>query len=288
MIRWLSIAVGVYLAGALVVALFSFFRGRRWEFRDHKPRFWFFRKLGRLERAMLLIVGRRGEGKTLVATDIALRRMRAGERVYANYEITDYQAGLRAGRVYSLADLCELSDCTVIVDEANLWCDSRSFAKIPLEVRSRWAQSRHFGLSLVFTAQHEDRVDKILRELVDWVVICQKPRWLPKRAPLVTLHYTWLEEVEQVRRGVLSKAEQHVISPAVYAAYDTHEIVDSQMLERLSEAVADMRAGKDSQERVGSIREPQVWREGRWQDIPRTDPLAGVLATPSPSPAEVS
>jgi ATP-dependent protease Clp ATPase subunit len=60
---------------------------------------------------MLLLVGRRGAGKTLLASKIAYGRMRDGEPVYANYPVSwgDADAGGSAGRIFSLLDCLDLT-----------------------------------------------------------------------------------------------------------------------------------------------------------------------------------
>jgi hypothetical protein len=62
---------------------------------------------------------------------------------------------------------------TVIVDEVNQWAPSRYWQKIGMGVLIRWANSRKDGLRIVWTAQHQDRVDKVLREVTDFVWSCK-------------------------------------------------------------------------------------------------------------------
>lgn len=217
---------------------------------------------------MYLIVGRRGSGKTLLATEMAIGRMRKGERVYANYAIEDVERGLRSGVIYSLLDCLTLNSCTVVVDEANLWTSSRQWSKIPAEVLSSWAQSRKRGLSFIFTAQHEERVDKIIRELSDWVLLCERPGVVPRWVPLFRVQWTYLEEIGQVRRGALGRAEYRWVPHRVFAGYGTHDLVNAEMLADLERYQAAIKAGDDPDElglALPSRIEPSRFVDGEWR-----------------------
>lgn len=167
----------------------------------------------RLERPLYLLVGRRGRGKTMLAADIVLHRMRRGERCYSNVAVTDWKRGLRAGHVGSLLDLVELESASVVIDEANKWASAREWAAMPSSVLSSWQESRKAGLSLVFTTQHESRVDVVLRQLVDEVGLCSRLPWpVPRRLPLFRIDWCALEDCEAVRRMRRVKRGQQVES----------------------------------------------------------------------------
>lgn len=228
---------------------------------------WYLRWRLPKERPMYLIVGRRGSGKTLQATEYGLSRMRRGERVYANYGIVDRERGLRAGRIHTLLDVMDLRDATVIIDEANLWASAREWSKIPPQVIAAWAESRKRGLSFIFTAQHEERVDKIIRELADWILVCERVPLLPRWVPVFRTHWTFLEEVSQVRRGQVSRAEIVWVPHRAFAAYDTREDIDGAMLSNISAYRAAIDAGKDP-DKLGLVLpdrvEPSRFVGGEW------------------------
>ena len=76
--------------------------------------------------------------------------------------------------------VCRSWDCggcskgvTVIVDEVNQWAPSRYWQKIGMAVLIRWANSGKDGLRIVWTAQSLNRVDKVLREVTDFVWTCR-------------------------------------------------------------------------------------------------------------------
>lgn len=200
------------------------------------------------ERPMILLVGRRGSGKTLLATEIACERMRAGQKVYANYSIVDRRNGNCAGRVHSMIDTLDLRDCTVVIDEANLWVSSREWSKIPTQVITGWQESRKTGVSFIFTSQHESRVDLIIRELVDWVYICERVPFVPRWVPLFRTQRTYLEEINEVRRGTVYRAEYRWVKHWVFAAYGTRDRVDFVPPEKLKAYQQAVKDGLDPDE----------------------------------------
>lgn len=62
---------------------------------------------------------------------------------------------------------------TVVLDELNLWAPSRFWSKLGVGVLNRWAYVRKDGLEIVWTAQHEARIDKVAREVTDFIWTCQ-------------------------------------------------------------------------------------------------------------------
>lgn len=81
--------------------------------------------------------------------------------------------------VYDSVRACRVYDCrgcskgiTVLIDELNLWAPSRLWAELGLGVLQRWAYARKDGLDIVWSAQHEARVDKVAREVTDFVWSC--------------------------------------------------------------------------------------------------------------------
>jgi Zonular occludens toxin (Zot) len=75
---------------------------------------------------------------------------------------------------------CELWRCkgcsrgiTIIIDELNLWAPSRLWQTLGVGVLNRWAYVRKDGLEIIWTAQHEARIDKVAREVTDFIYSCR-------------------------------------------------------------------------------------------------------------------
>lgn len=188
------------------------------------------------ESPMRFRVGRPGSGKSLVSIKDAIVAMRRGVPVYSNTPIVDPVSGRRSGLVNGWAHLLsmtetrdkgglELRNFMVLVDEGNVWACSRMSKMIPIWLLSWWAQRRHYGAEIHITAQHENRVDVVLRETVDKIDVCERVRWLPKYVPVFKLTPCYPEELEALRGGQEQKSELHPIRWWVFFGYSTAENV---------------------------------------------------------------
>lgn len=122
--------------------------------------------------------GLMGQGKTLFTTHMALRALKDGWQVFANYEIRGAECVDDMSDLFraSLPEFDEtgqpikdaagrIAPKLIIIDEANLTCPSRYWNKLDPRVLYYWSQSRKLGLEIIWTAQHERRVDTALREI---------------------------------------------------------------------------------------------------------------------------
>lgn len=187
-----------YVAAVLALLLcVGYLLARPW--RSRRPPF--------REAPMLFQVGRPGSGKTLRAVKMAIERMREGVPVYANLPIIDPVSGRRAGVVrgwgdcFYLTDELGLRNFAVLIDEGNVWACSRRSKDAPTRLLSWWAQRRHYGVEIWLTAQHENRVDVVLRETVDKIEVCERFRFLPKWLPVFKVTACFPEELEALRAG---------------------------------------------------------------------------------------
>jgi hypothetical protein len=68
---------------------------------------------------------------------------------------------------YGWDQLAELRDCVVIIDEAHLYAPSHQHVNFPMLARWALAHSRKHGLDVYWISQHEDRVNRTLRDLTN-------------------------------------------------------------------------------------------------------------------------
>lgn len=75
---------------------------------------------------------------------------------------------------------CRVFDCpgcskgiTIAIDELNLWAPSREWQKLGVGVLNRWAYVRKDGLEVYATAQHESRVDVVMRQVTNEIWTCK-------------------------------------------------------------------------------------------------------------------
>jgi len=115
-------------------------------------------------------LGLPGAGKTYsMVHEVVHRRKRNPHlRVYSNMWL-DLPGDGDFIQLQDWEELLDARDGLVLLDEINLWMPSRAWAKLPGPLLWKWAQVRKSGLDVIWTAQHQARVDKLVRELT-WMV----------------------------------------------------------------------------------------------------------------------
>ena len=116
-------------------------------------------------------IGLPGMGKTLGATERVCRALKRGVDVYSNVPITDYLYGSeRSTKIFrGLKTFLTVKNALIFMDEANILLDSRQFGRTPPEVLHKLAQSRKYGLDLIYTTQGFKHSEARLRQLTNYV-----------------------------------------------------------------------------------------------------------------------
>lgn len=155
-----------------------------------------------------------GAGKTYWISKLGLEAIKKGRKVYANFS-------LKGAEYYSdLRDLFEIRNGLILVDEINLLCPSRWWDRLPPHLAYFWSQTRKQQLDIYWTAQHPDRVDKIVREISNWI-------WLIRKLPFNCrfLEQYLPEQVNKVKK-VNFGFKVFYINKGVYSRYNTYERVE--------------------------------------------------------------
>lgn len=153
-----------------------------WRFVFRNRLIWFLQPTPLFEFDTRIYIGRPGMGKTLFATRDAVRLLRKGYRVCANYSVRDPKTGLEAEVITSWYDVLRIAveafeaqrPTVFVIDEVNLWAPSRFYKNTPGWWLALMAQRRHLGIGFICTAQRFNRVEIVLRELVNTIVFCSK------------------------------------------------------------------------------------------------------------------
>lgn len=120
------------------------------------------------------VVGRMGSGKSYFAVRMAYTRIKAGATVVTNFTMNlPPELADRWRRFDGWESMLDLEDCVVIIDEAHLWAPSSEHRNFPMIARWKMAQARKFGLDVYWISQHEDRVNRTLRDLTNMIYVCQ-------------------------------------------------------------------------------------------------------------------
>jgi len=116
---------------------------------------------------LIAVVGELGSGKTLTMTYLVWRNWYyKKKKVFSNYKLY----GIPFTLVNSLQDFEQISDGVFAGDELWSWADSRLSQK----ARNRFVstillKSRKRGLTVIYTSQSFDQIDKRIRKVTDFV-----------------------------------------------------------------------------------------------------------------------
>ena len=170
--------------------------------------------------AVIGVVGPHGEGKTYLMVDWAFseRERDPDVAVYSNIPSLHLPG---KGPVYYMKrwpeDFAAARDGLVLIDEINLVMPGRLWERIPPEMLYAIAYLRKFRLRLMWTAQHIDRVDKVVREITTEL-------WVPanyRRFGFFAYHKMQGPKLDKPAGWGFRSARREVD-----AAYDTYETVD--------------------------------------------------------------
>jgi len=109
------------------------------------------------------IVGLPGEGKTLWASKQIFEAINLGDIVYSNVHVND------TGDWYYYEDfnlLTGIQKAFVVLDEAQVYMNSRNWKDFPPAFQAFAQQHRHQGVDILALTQNLNRVDITFRELV--------------------------------------------------------------------------------------------------------------------------
>lgn len=112
-------------------------------------------------------IGRPGSGKTYTLTGHVLRAANSGRRVFCNYPIAHPNVWH-----FQPQDFVYLPPGLIVVDEIHLWFSARMSLALPPSWWKLLSQTRKRGWDLYWSAQHESRVDRIIRDVTDYMWLC--------------------------------------------------------------------------------------------------------------------
>lgn len=186
-------------------------------------------------------VGRPGSGKSYTLVDRAIRELNRGRDVFCNFHVD--------GTYYFTPDqLLDLPPGVIIIDEAHLWFPSRMSLKLPPSWLAMLSQTRKNGWDLLWSAQHETRVDRIVRDVSSWIWVCSA--WGQTDGhPLIFRAECY--EPENIR-NIKKRAHQQfrLFNPKVAAAYNTLERL---VVAEHAQSKEDTYANKSSTRRTASV-----------------------------------
>jgi hypothetical protein len=180
----------------------------------------------KLPFGILVFVGLPGSGKTLSVVEYLsrVRDLYPGCGIITNFGYKDENAPLA-----SWGDLFKYKHPAGIIfaiDELQLTWESRKWGDFPTEIIHLLTQNRKRAVQFVCTAQSFERIDKVFRELTNYIIECRMlgGRWVWQRA----------FESADFKRGVdgeykaRSRAWRYnfIATERHFASYDTMQILN--------------------------------------------------------------
>lgn len=158
-------------------------------------------------------IGRPGSGKTMTLTARALRARDRGQAVFTNYPVSGcYEFGP--------SDLLTLPPGLIIIDEAHLWFPARGAMQLPMSWLAELSQTRKNGWDLIWAAQHEGRVDRVVRDVTSWMYLTKS--WFPTVSGRPRFFSVQCWEPEDFRKaGKVQTKSWSRFSWPVATSYDT-------------------------------------------------------------------
>lgn len=161
-------------------------------------------------------IGRPGSGKSYTLTERALREADRGRQVYLNYSLNYDNCW-----TFTPEQMLDLPPGVIVVDEAHLWFPARMSLRLPPSWLAMLSQTRKNGWDLLWAAQHETRVDRVLRDVSSYLWLCSS--WFSWRGhPGLFLADSYEpEDFRKSKKRITRRAR--FFSSKVAGAYDTYE-----------------------------------------------------------------
>jgi hypothetical protein len=161
-------------------------------------------------------IGRPGSGKSYTMTARALQEADRGRTVFVNF-------GLKHPNVYMFGpdDLLHLPPGLICIDEAHLWFSARNALRLPPSWLALMSQTRKRGWDLLWAAQHEKRVDSVIRDVSSWMHLCSS-WWTWNGHPLLFKSECYEPEYFRQKKKMMTQ-RWRFFSQDVANAYDTYE-----------------------------------------------------------------
>jgi len=185
-----------------------------------------------------IVEGRPGTGKSVFLTVMILRYLNAGHEVYSNVDIklkeTDKRF-LRFHLIESLDECTKLRKGKIVLDEVQVYLNSRNWDKLPVKFQLFLQQHRHRGLDILGATQSVKRADVIFRELVQFFHVVSKVFTLKIGKNVYGLFVLReydadaleVDKVDRYKHRVGRFPQLLVADPFIFKVYDTHQYADA-------------------------------------------------------------
>lgn len=157
---------------------------------------------------LIIIFGKKGSGKTTLATKLAVKYQRKGIPVYANF----FVPGTYEFHPDKLGVTDIDPDSVIMLDEAGMIWNSRDYKTFSGELRNYFKLQRHFRHTVILLSQQFD-VDKTIRVLADYMYVVEGKFNFLSVAKKVTNRLTVLSAAESSTNEA-KIVDDFVVAPA--------------------------------------------------------------------------
>lgn len=158
-----------------------------------------FQKTGRMCGGLYCLTAPPSNGKSYVATDIAIQFLKQGRRVFSNYPIV-YNNGRQILQTCALTkDMLldkNFNGSVLIIDEAHNWFWSRKFKEFTDEYKNWFSTLSQHEISLYYIVQHEDRVDTVINDCANLFGVIEKTEVPILEMPICFTITWWVRELD--------------------------------------------------------------------------------------------
>jgi len=115
-------------------------------------------------RMINIIAGLPGAGKTAYLSKLVQKFLKEGETIYS-YKLLKFKNP--AVKYFNeIFEIKKIRQAIIILDEAQIWFNSRTWERLDPGLQYALQQHRHMGVDIYGAVQHVNRLDAIMRELV--------------------------------------------------------------------------------------------------------------------------
>jgi len=184
-------------------------------------------------------VGKPGMGKTYSMVKLAIHAIGQGRDVYTNFFIDEKKVNnyldkkisstqkfiekilklppKKRGRIIywrTIHELVDIKSGEILMDEAQIYINSREFRSLPPEFQYKAQQHRKHGVNFWLGVQNIKRIDVVARELVNSVFECKKV------LKLFVVREFDIDDIDKTKRQLYS-FKISIFSQKIASCYDT-------------------------------------------------------------------
>lgn len=121
-----------------------------------------------------IYMGKPGSGKTYALVRLAYKLINEGRDVYSNFHIDFSKMPMKEdhGKLRfwkNITDIVDIKSGEILIDEAQIYMNSRDWRKMPPPLQYKLQQHRKHGINIWGAVQNVKRIDTVARELVNSV-----------------------------------------------------------------------------------------------------------------------